>query len=104
MDIVNKIICSLILLCMCCSLKAQTVKNIEIDGYNPYVDHISLIEGNTDMDLIIKISFNEPQNSLKVSLISYRKLFVFQNDVRYSSVVRWHKLRPNKLPYVVETD
>lgn len=104
MDIVNRIICTLVLLCICCSLKAQTVKDIEIDGSTPYVDYVSLVEGNKDMDLIIKILFDEPQNSLRVSLVSYRKLFVFQNNVRYSSIVRWHKLRPNKLPYVVETD
>lgn len=105
MDIVNRIICAIVvLLCISCSLKAQTVKNIEIDGDTPYVDYVSLVEGDKDMDLIIKILFDEPQNSLKVSLISYRKLFAFQNDVRYSSIVRWHKLRPGKLPYVVETD
>lgn len=51
-----------------------------------------------------KINFDEPNNSLIVSLVSYRKLFVFQDNVRYSHVVRFNKLRPSKLPYVVKSD
>ena len=56
------------------------------------------------MDLLVKIAFDEPNNSLIVSLISYRKLFVFQNDVSYSQAVGCSELRPDKLPYVVESD
>ena len=104
MKFLNKVIYGLLLLCISCTLNAQTVKQIEVAGNAPYVDHISLIPGTTDMDLLVKISFNEPNNSLTVHLISYRKLFAFQSDVRYSQVVRHHKLRPNKLPYVVESD
>ena len=104
MKFLNKVIYGLLLLCISCTLNAQTVKQIEVTGNAPYVDHISLIPGTTDMDLLVKISFNEPNNSLTVHLISYRKLFAFQSDVRYSQVVRHHKLRPNKLPYVVESD
>lgn len=83
---------------------AQTTKQIEVDGKEPYVDHVALIEGSTDMDLLVKFTFDEPNNSLTVSLISYRKLFVFQDNVRYSRAVWCFKLRPNKLPYVVESD
>lgn len=104
MKSLNNVIYVLILLCFSCNLKAQTVKQIEVAGNAPYVDHISLLPGTTDMDLLVKISFNEPKNSLTVHLISYRKLFVFQSDVRYSHVVHFHKLRPNRLPYVVESD
>lgn len=95
-----------IFMCCCCHwvLKAQTIKQIEVAGNEPYVDHVSLIPGDRDMDLLIKIAFDESNNSLTVSLISYRKLFVFQRDVRYSQVVRCFKLRPGKLPYVVESD
>ena len=56
------------------------------------------------MDLLVKFMFNEPNNSLTVSLISYRKLFVFQDNTRYSRAVWCFKLRPNKLSYVVESD
>ena len=104
MKFLNNVIYVLILFCFSCNLKAQTVKQIEVAGNAPYVDHISLIPGTTDMDLLVKISFNEPSNKLTVNLISYRKLFVFQDNVRYSHAVRFRKLRPNRLPYVVESD
>lgn len=104
MKFLNNVIYGLLLLCFSCTLSAQTVKQIEVAGNAPYVDHISLIPGTTDMDLLVKISFNEPNNSLTVHLISYRKLFAFQSNVRYSQVVRHHKLRPSRLPYVVESD
>ena len=83
---------------------AQTTKQIEIDGSEPYVDHLSLTKGSTDMDLLVKFIFDEPNNSLTVNLISYRKLFVFQDNTRYSHAVWCFKLRPNKLSYVVESD
>lgn len=104
MNILNKLIAGFLILCCGCGAMAQTVKQIEVAGDEPYVDHVALVPGSTDMDLLVKIAFNEPENSLTVSLISYRKLFVFQSDVRYSHVVRWHKLKPEKLPYVVESD
>lgn len=104
MKFLNYIIYGLITLCFCSSLNAQTVKQIEVAGNTPYVDHISLKPGTTDMDLLVKINFDEPNNSLIISLISYRKLFVFQDNVRYSHVVRFNKLRPSKLPYVVKSD
>ena len=97
MNILNKLIAGFLILCSGCAAMAQTVKQIEVAGDEPYVDHVALVPGSTDMDLLVKIAFNEPENSLTVSLISYRRLFVFQSDVRYSHVVRWHKLKPEKL-------
>ena len=85
-------------------LGAQTIKRIEVSGTTPYVDHVSLMPGSSDMDLLVKIAFDEPNNSLTVSLISYRKLFVFQADVRYAQVVRRRRLQPDRLPYPVESD
>lgn len=84
--------------------EAQTVKQIEVSADHPYVDHVTLMPGSSDRDLLVKIAFDEPNNSLTVSLISYRKLFVFQADVRYSQAVRCRKLHPEKLPYVVASD
>ncbi|MBM6782036.1 hypothetical protein [Bacteroides mediterraneensis] len=104
MKFLKTIIYGLITLCFGSSLRAQTVKQIEVAENAPYVDHISLKPGATDMDLLVKINFDEPNNRLIVSLISYRKLFAFQENVRYSHVVRFNKLRPNKLPYVAESD
>ncbi len=85
-------------------LKAQTVKPVEVSGTVPYVEHISLEAGSSDMELLVKLSFDEPENRLTVSLISYRKLFVFQADVSYSYAVRWSRLRPSRLPYVVSSE
>lgn len=104
MHILNKIILALIILSFNGALQARTIKKVEVSGSTPYVDHVSLAEGSTDMDLLVKIAFDEPNNSLIVSLISYRKLFVFQNDVSYSQAVGCSELRPDKLPYVVESD
>lgn len=105
MAFISKIILyGLLLFGFCHFSGAQTTRQIEVDGKEPYVDHVSLVEGSTDMDLLVKFSFDEPNNSLTVSLISYRKLFVFQDDTRYSHAVWCFKLRPNKLSYVVESD
>lgn len=105
MNILYKIILfSLFLIEFSLFATAQTTKQIEIDRNEPYVDHLSLSEGSTDMDLLVKFTFDEPNNSLTVNLISYKKLFVFQDNIRYSHAVWCFKLRPNKLSYVVESD
>ena len=101
MSFLSKIIIyGFLLIGFCQFTGAQTTKQIEVDGNEPYVDQ----EGSTDMDLLVKFMFDEPNNSLTVSLISYRKLFVFQDNTRYSQAVWCFKLRPNKLSYVVESD
>ena len=77
MSFLSKIIIyGFLLIGFCQFTGAQTTKQIEVDGNEPYVDHVSLMEGSTDMDLLVKFMFDEPNNSLTVSLISYRKLFV----------------------------
>lgn len=88
----------------CANLKAQTIKQIVVQEGAPFVDHVALVEGSKDMDLLIKFTFDEPQNSLTVSLISYKKLFVFQDNVRYKKSRRFRKLIPEKLPYVVQSE
>ena len=42
MKFLYNVIYVLILFCFSCNLKAQTVKQIEVAGNAPYVDHISL--------------------------------------------------------------
>lgn len=86
------------------SLKAQTVKNISLSHTEAYADHVAIGEDSRDMDLIVEIKFNEKENSLTVSLTSYRLLFAFRENVQYSKVISWGKLRPNKFPYVVGSD
>ena len=104
MNLWSKVICTLLLLCFYGTLQAQGVKQVEVSAETPYVDHISLLPGSSDMDLLVKIAFDEPENKLTVSLISYRKLFVFQTNARYSQVVKGSRLRPDRLPYVVASD
>ena len=105
MNIVNRIIISLALAILSLGRgEAQTVKRIELSAAEPYVDHVSLVDGAKDMDVLVKLMFDEPGNSLTVSLISYRKLFVFQTDTRYRTAVRCFKLKPDRLPYVAASD
>ncbi|MBQ8989874.1 MAG: hypothetical protein IJ067_09305 [Prevotella sp.] len=85
-------------------LSAQMVKEITVSQENSYTDHVSLKEDSRDMDLMVKFVFNEEANTLTVSLISYRTLFVFWDQVRYKPTFRGRTLRPKMLPYVVESD
>ena len=75
----------------CCtvavSLTAQTVKTIGVGQDAPYTDHVALLDDSRDMDLMVKFVFNEAENQLTVSLISYRSLFVFREDTRYKMAV-----------------
>ena len=83
---------------------AQTVKSIAVAQGAPYTDHIALMDDSRDMDLMVKFVFDEGQNQLTVSLISYRSLFVFREDTRYKMAVRCHRLRPDRFPYMVEAE
>lgn len=102
--IIYKITCLLMLCCWMLSVEAQTKKDIRIAQDQAYTDHISLKNDSKDMDLIAKFVFNEAENTLVVSLMSYRNLFVFQDDMRYKQAIKRSKIRPNRFPYVVEYD
>lgn len=82
-------------------LQAQTVKSIAVSAQASYTDHISLGEDSRDTDVMVKFVFDEGKNTLTVSVLSYRSLFVFREASRYSSVVSGCSLHPDKLPYVV---
>lgn len=92
----------LISLCLPLShLLAQTSKNISVSQSDSYTDHLALGTDEKDMDIMVKFVFNEEKNTLTVSLISYRTLFVFWNDTRYRDAVKLRRIRPDKLPYLV---
>ena len=102
---IHSILLLLAALCLGASSSlAQTVKNITVSNERSYTDHVSLAEDSRDMDVMIKFIFNEQQNVLTVSLISYRRLFVFQEDTRYCHVIRGRRFHPEKLPYVADVD
>jgi len=88
------------------SLQAQAVKEITVSNLASYTDHLSLKKDTRDMDLMVKFVFSEEANTLEVSLISYRSLFVFWDQVRYKGTICWwnSKIRTKKLPYIVQAD
>ncbi len=87
---------------------ANTVKQIKVSADSTYTDHIALKDDSNDMDLIVKIMFNEGKNTLSLSIISYRSLFVFQSETLCSqikSIWCWNRrLKTDKLPFVVSTE
>jgi hypothetical protein len=85
-------------------LRAQTVKDIAVSATASYTDHISLAEDSKDTDVMVKFVFDEGQNILTVSVLSYRGLFVFQEPARYKAVVRHNCLIPEQLPYLAEAE
>lgn len=85
-------------------MHAQTVKTVSVSSGESYTDHISLSEDSRDMDIMVKLVFDEEKNSLTVSVLSYRSLFVFREAARFHSVVKGGHLRPDLLPYVAEAD
>lgn len=97
-----------ILALLMCSLSmasfAQSVKEITVSHNTPYTDHISMRDDSKDMDLMAKFAFDEKTNTLTVTLISYRDLFVFQTATPYKQAFKGRKLKPDKLPFVVDTD
>ena len=82
----------------------MTIRNISVSQEQSYTDHLSLAGDATDMDIMVKFVFDEAANQLTVSLISHRMLFVFREDARYKPLIKGRKLRPDQLPYVVNTD
>lgn len=80
----------------------QTLKTITVSQQAPFTDHLTLAQDSRDKDLMVKFLFNEEANTLTVSLISYRSLFVFWDQVHYRPAVWNGKVRQHLLPYVVE--
>ena len=86
-------------------LSAQVVKEIAVSQKETYTDHLSLKKDTRDMDLMVKFVFNEDKNTLTVSLISYRRLFVFWDNTRYKGVFSGSgKLHIDKLPYIITSN
>jgi hypothetical protein len=83
----------------------QTAKAITISQEEPYTDNIMLTNDVKDKDLMVKLVFNEDKNTLTVSLISYRRLFVFWDDTRYKGTFSGSgKLHIDRLPYVITSN
>ncbi len=96
----------LLVLCLVAATagSAQTVKSITVSQGKSYTDHISLKDDSRDMDLMAKFIFNEQTNTLNVCLISYRDLFVFPTDVPMKKTISGKRIKPDKLPFVVNSE
>ena len=82
-------------------LHAQNTKSITISPDSAFTEQLSLVPNDKDMDVTLKISFDEAKNVLTVNVNAAKMLFVFWDDIRYKTVVHHRWLRPDKLPYVV---
>lgn len=87
-----------------CMLYGKTVKTITVANGQPYTDHIALTKDATDKDIMVKFQFNEDANTLTVSIVSYRTLFVFWDDTRYKSVVSRRWIHTDRLPYIAQSE
>lgn len=101
MKVINRYVLVLICCLVMFGAKAQTVRNVTVAQGSSYTDHLSLNMDSKDMDLMVKFVFDEDANTLTVSLISYRSIFVFWDRVRMKPLVKGRTIRPEQLPYVV---
>lgn len=85
------------------TLSAQLSSTVFVSGTEGYTDCISLSRDSKDMDVIVKFAFDEGANTLKLTLTSYRGMFVFYDSMRYSKVFKFGKMAPERLPYEVES-
>jgi len=115
----RNIVCGIYILFLCCFASQHTngqgiqsvdqrlgmnIRDITVSQDQPYTDHISMEGDATDKDIMVKFVFDEAANQLTVSLISYRMIFVFREDVRYKPLIKGRTIRPDQLPYVVTFD
>lgn len=85
-------------------LYGKSVKTITVANDQPYTDHIALAKDATDKDIMVKFQFDEDKNTLTVSVVSYRTLFVFWDDTRYKNVVKRRWIRTDRLPYIAQSE
>ena len=93
---------------VCClatiTMHAKTVKTITVADGVPFTDHIAMATDATDKDLMVKFVFDEKANTLTVSVLSYRMLFVFWESTPYKGVISRRWIHTDRLPYVVTAE
>ena len=93
---------------VCClatiTMHAKTVKTITVADGVPFTDHIAMATDATDKDLMVKFVFDEKANTLTVSVLSYRMLFVFWESTPYKGVISRRWVHTDRLPYVVTAE
>lgn len=84
------------------ALQAKTIKDITIADGEVFTDHIALAKDATDKDIMVKFIFNEQENTLSVSVISFRTLFVFWENTPYRNTINCHRqIQLDRLPYII---
>lgn len=78
---------------------AQVAKTVYVSGKEGFTDFISLSKERQDTDISVKFSYDEENKMLTVGLYSYRGLFVFEENTKYSDVFLFGKFKPAGLPY-----
>lgn len=110
--VVCKLVCSLAVLFAASFMQSCATKKtvetpvrenhvITVSADSVYTEVISTKEGAKDMDVLVKISFDEPNNTLSVSLTSEHNLFGFKNNSLYKNVIRNKRISLQRLPYKV---
>lgn len=101
---------TLFALLLCVGARAESqdvnepkVNNVELRGGESFADHVSFMAGDKQVEVLLKMLFDEDENTLTVSALSYYDLFGFESDVRCGAVVKFWKFHYEQLPYVVES-
>ena len=113
--VVCKLVCSLVVLsatafmqsCASKKMLEMPVKQnqvVVISNDTPYTEVISTKEGSKEMDVLLKMSFDEPNNTLTIALTSKYNLFGFKNNSLYKNVIRNKKISLARLPYKVVSE
>ena len=90
----------LIVFCMMAlALQAQTTKPVALSNDAPFTDNIVLKNKAGDINVTANISFDEAANTVKVTLLADRKLFVFWEDIAYKKAFKKRHLRTDRLSY-----
>ena len=93
---------------VCClaaiTIHAKTVKTITVSDSVPFTDHIAMATDATDKDLMVKFVFDESANTLTISVLSYRMLFVFWESTPYKGVISRRWIHTDRLPYVLTAE
>jgi uncharacterized protein YutE (UPF0331/DUF86 family) len=77
---------------------------VVISNDTPYTEVIPTKEGSKEMDVLLKMSFDEPNNTLTIALTSKYNLFGFKNNSLYKNVIRNKKISLARLPYKVVSE
>jgi uncharacterized protein YoxC len=75
-----------------------------VSDNKPYTEVIPTKEGSKEMDVLLKMDFDEPSNTLTIGLTSKYNLFGFKNNSLYKNVIRDKKISLARLPYKVMSE